>query len=277
MAIWICDGCGLEHAESAEPPAPDGCVLDRGEVDDGERGDLGSRHGRWVTHVQVATQPHHVRYRSHGRGVHSLRREPRFAIGQWSFLAQTPHGNLLWDPPAWIDDEIVGLVRALGGVAVIATSHPHMFAAQVSWSHEFGRVPVLVNADDQEWVPRTDPVIEYWKDHARPLADLELIQVGGHMRGSSVARTGDGTLLVGDCISGVPKNHAWVSFMRNYPKLVPLSPAAVRRIVQRLDRYDYDRLYSLEGYAVETDAKRVVHRSATRHIRWTSGELDPLT
>src|SRR2546429_6055166 len=175
-------------------------------------------HRRETALVELAALPTHDMYRDHGRGVHSMRREPRFGIGQWSFLVQTPHGNLLWDPPAYVDDEVIGLVRGLGGVAVIATSHPHMFAAQVGWSHAFDRVPVLVNADDEEWVPRPDPVIEYWKDHTAPLPGVELVQVGGHMRGSSVARTADGTLLVGDSISGVPKHPAWGSFTRNYPK-----------------------------------------------------------
>ncbi|MFE0023160.1 hydrolase [Amycolatopsis sp. NPDC059021] len=277
MSTWICDGCGLEHPESPEPPPRDGCVFDRGEVSIEERGDLGPHGQRWVTHEELAAQPHETVHRDHGRGVHSFRREPRFAIGHWSFLVRTPRGNLLWDPPAYLDEQVLGLVRELGGVAVIATSHPHMFAAQVAWSHEFGRVPVLVNADDEEWVPRPDPVIEYWKEHAEPLPGLELIQVGGHMRGSSIARTSDGTLLVGDSISGVPKHPAWVSFTRNFPKLVPLSPAVVRRIVDRLDAWEYDRLYTLGGDGIDRDAKQVVHRAAESHIRWASGEFDHLT
>ncbi|GAB3488116.1 hydrolase [Amycolatopsis cihanbeyliensis] len=277
MTIWICTGCGLEHPDSPEPPPVDGCVLDRGEVGVEERGDLGP-HGRgWTTHAELAAQPHETLRRDHGRGVYSLRREPRFAIGHWSFLVRTAHGNLLWDPPAYLDEEVLGLVRELGGVDVIAVSHPHMFAAQVSWSHAFGRVPVLVNADDQEWVPRADPVVEYWKDHAEPLPGVELIQLGGHMPGSSVARTSDGTLLVGDTISGVPVHPAWVSFTRNYPKLVPLSPAVVRRIVRRLDAYEYDRLYTLGGDTIDSQAKAVVHRSADSHIRWAGGEFDRLT
>ena len=241
-----------------------------------QRGDMGS-HGKWTTHEQLASQPHETLHRDHGRGVHSLRREPRFGIGHWSFLARTPHGNLLWDPPGALDDDAVELVRALGGIAAIATSHPHMFGAQVSWSHAFDQVPVLVNADDREWVPRPDPVIEYWKDHMEVLPGVELIQLGGHMPGSSVARTHDGTLLVGDTISGVPKRAAWVSFTRSYPGLVPLSPAVVRRIVTRLDAYGYDRVYTLGGDTIDHDAKHVVHRSADTHIRWTSGEFDHLT
>ncbi|MFV8308037.1 hypothetical protein [Mycolicibacterium peregrinum] len=49
-----------------------------------------------------------------------------------------------------------------------------------------------------------------------------------------MALTADGTLLVGDTISGgLARN--WVSFQRNFPKHVPLSAAVVRRIVDRLD------------------------------------------
>ena len=279
MTTWICDGCGLEHADSPAPPSSDGCVFDRGEVGIEQRGDIGERHGGWTTNEELASQPHEILHRDHGRGVHSLRREPRFAIGHWSFLAQTPLGNLLWDPPGYLDDDAVDLVRALGGVAVIATSHPHAFGAQVSWSHAFGRVPVLVNGDDREWVPRPDPVIDYWKDHIEPLPGIELIQLGGHMLGSSVAHTSDGTLLAGDTISGVPvpRPPAWVSFTRNYPRVVPLSPTVVGRIVARLDTYDYDRLYTLGGDTIDQDAKQVVHRSAESHIRWASGEFDHLT
>src|SRR5882757_6763557 len=270
MTLWVCDGCGLEHPDLPEPPA-DGCVFDRGEVTTEQRGDMGT-HGQWTTHEQLAALPHEMVHRDHGRGVHSLRREPKFAIGHWSFLAQTPSGNLLWDPPCYVDGAAVDLVRGLGGVAVVAASHPHMFGAQVSWSHAFGRAPVLVNSDDAEWVPRSDPVIKYWQHHVEALPGVELIQVGGHMLGSCVARTSDGTLLVGDTISGVPRHPAWVSFTRDYPRLIPLSPAVVRRIVGRLDAYDFDRLYTLGGDTIDQDAKQVVRRSADSHIRWVSGE-----
>ena len=272
MTIWICTGCGLEHPDSVVPP--EHCVFDRGAVTDEERGDLGP-HGSWTTHEELAARPYEIRHRDHGRGVHSLRREPVLGIGQWSFLVQTPRGNLLWDPPVFVDDQVTGLVRALGGVTVIASSHPHMFAAQVSWSHAFGRVPVLVNALDEEWVARPDPVLERWTGHAEPLPGVELVHVGGHMRGSAVARTADGTLLVGDTIAG-SLDPGWVSFQRNVPRRVPLSAAAVRRIVETLEPYEYDRLCTLGGNTVDRDAKQIVRASATRHIRWVSGEFDHL-
>ncbi|MGV9923245.1 hydrolase [Nocardia rhamnosiphila] len=198
------------------------------------------------------------------------------AIGHWSFMVRTPHGNLLWDPPAYIDPVVIGMVEALGGISAIAASHPHMFAAQVSWSHAFGRAPVLINAADKSWVARPDPVIRYWPDIETPVPGITLLEVGGHMRGSSVALTDDGTLLSGDTIAGalVP---GWVSFQRNYPRHIPLSAAVVQRIVARLAPYSYDRLYTLGGDTIDHDAKQIVGLAADRHIRWVSGEFDHLT
>lgn len=276
MTTWICDGCGLEHPDSAEAPPLDGCVFDRGPVSDEELGDLGSHTRRWLTLDVLAAQPHSTEHRDHGRGVHSFRRLPRLGIGQWSFLVCTADGNLLWDPPAYLDDEVESLVRGLGGVSVIATSHPHMFAAQISWSHAFGRVPVLVNIAARQWLPRPDAVVVFWDGEVQPLPGLRVIRLGGHMPSSAVALTPDGSLLAGDTISG-SLDPDWLSFQRNYPRHVPMSAGTVRRLVEDLETVDFDRIYTLGGDAIEHDTHDVVRSAARRHIRWVSGEFDHLT
>lgn len=276
MTTWICDGCGLEHPDSAEAPPLDGCVFDLGPVSDEERGDLGPHTRQWLTLDELAAQPHSTEHRDHGRGVHSFRRLPRLGIGQWSFLVCTADGNLLWDPPAYLDDEVESLVRDLGGVSVIATSHPHMFAAQVSWSHAFGRVPVLVNTAARQWLPRNDAVIVFWDGEAQPLPDLRVIRLGGHMPSSAVALTPDGSLLAGDTISG-SLDPGWLSFQRNFPRHVPMSAGTVGRLVEDLEAVDFDRLYTLGGDTIERNAHDVVRNAARRHIRWVSGEFDHLT
>jgi len=276
MTTWICDGCGLEHPASVDPPPLDGCIFDRGPVSDEELGDLGPHTRQWLTLADLAAQPHETEHRDHGRGLHSFRRQPRLGIGQWSFLARTPRGNMLWDPPAYLDDEIERLVAGLGGVAVIATSHPHMFAAQVSWSHRFGRVPVLVNIRGELWLPRRDDVIEFWEDEIEPLPGIRLFRLGGHMTSSAVALTPDGSLLTGDTIAG-GLDPAWVSFQRDFTRNVPMSAAVVRRLVDGLESVDFDRLYTLGGDTIDHNAHDLVRRAASRHIRWVSGEFDRLT
>jgi hypothetical protein len=188
----------------------------------------------------------------------------------------SPDGNLLWDPPAYLDDQVENLVRGLGGVAVIATSHPHMFAAQVSWSYAFGGVPVLVNTKGKEWLPRPDAVIEFWDGEVQPLPGIRVIRLGGHMPSSAVALTSDGSLLAGDTIAG-SLDPGWLSFQRNYPRHVPLSAGTVQRLIDDLEPLAFDRLYTLGGDSIERDAHAVVRNAAQRHIGWVSGEFDRLT
>ncbi|RJQ79046.1 hydrolase [Pseudonocardiaceae bacterium YIM PH 21723] len=251
-------------------------MLDRGEVGFEERGDLGPHSTSWATPEELAAVPHILQYRDHGRGVYSFRRDPGIAIGQWTYVVRTPHGNLMWDPQPTVDDHAAGLVRDLGGVHAITASHAHMFGAQISWSHRFGGIPVLVNEHNREWLPRTDPVVEYWRDHAEPIPGIELIQLGGHMLGSGVARTPEGDLLCGDTITG-SLEPGWVSFRRSWVKQIPLSANVVRRLVTTLDGYRYDRLMLLNGDVIGPGAEAMVRRSAEAHIRWSSGEFDELT
>ena len=60
--------------------------------------------------------------------------------------------------------------------------------------------------------------------------------------------------------------------MWSYPNLVPLSAATVRRMVEKLEPYEFERVYgaSWERVVVE-DGKIAVRRSAARHVRALEG------
>ena len=228
--------------------------------------------------AELAVSPYELEIRELEPGLFGVRREPEFAVGQCSMLLQTARGNLLWDPPGFVDDRVVDRIGQLGGIAAVAASHPHVFGAQVSWSHAFGAVPVWVNAADERWLQRRDPVIRTWSGAEEVLPGVRLVQCGGHFPGSAVAywrqgASGDGVLLTGDTIADVAAA-GWVTFLRSYVNRIPLSAAAVERIVDRLEPYDYERLYTLNGGIVERDAKAVVRRSADRYIGWVRGDFD---
>jgi len=73
--------------------------------------------------------------------------------------------------------------------------------------------------------------------------------------------------LTGDTIA-VVEDRRYVSFMYSYPNLIPLSASAVRRIVEAVEPFDYDRIYG--GWwdeVVPSDAKAAVARSAARYLR----------
>jgi hypothetical protein len=210
-------------------------------------------------------------------GPLGIRSTPAVGIGQQSKLLQTSVGNLLWDPIGYVDDEAVRTVLAFGRVNAISSSHPHMFGAQVEWSHALDDAPVYVCAPNLPWVGRPDPVIRTWEETVEPIRGVRLVQAGGHFPGSAfvhfTASDGAGIVLSSDTVYVNP-DRATVAFMRSFPNHIPQSPAVVEHLVAALDAYAYDRIYGNFANGIVNDARAAVQRSAERHIAWVRGAFD---
>lgn len=272
MSAWICVTCGVQYGDTARPP--EACIIcsdDRQYVP--ETGQ------RWTTLAELHKAGHQMRLEEIEPGLHTIRIDPVVGIGQRTLLVRTEHGNLLWDPCGYIDDAGIEQVRRLGGVAAVSASHPHMYGVMVEWSQAFGGAPVHIPASDKEWVTRPDPAVKFWSDHEEVLPGVTLVQCGGHFPGSAAAHwaaaDGRGLMLAGDTVM-VARDRRWVSFMRSYPNYIPLSATAVRQISDRLQPYEFDRLYDNFTGLVRTDARAAVARSADRYAQWVSGAMDHL-
>ncbi len=215
---------------------------------------------------------HHNEFRGEERGLTGIRTEPEFAIGQRALLVQTPQGNILWNCISYLDDATIDTVQGLGGISLIAISHPHFYSSMVEWSKAFD-APVRLHAANREFVMRPDAAIQYWDGDTLALnSEVTLIRCGGHFPGSTVLHwaagaDGRGVLLTGDTIY-VVSDRQYVSFMYSYPNLIPLSASAIRGITSAIDRFSFDRLYG--GWferVIREDAKQAVNRSAQRYVR----------
>jgi hypothetical protein len=267
MPNHICVTCGTQFAESDAPPAD--CPICRD-----ERQYVGPGGQRWTT-LDALRRTHRNAFQRLEPDLYGIGTEPRVAIGQRALLVRTPAGNVLWDCIALLDDATCDIVRALGGLAAIAISHPHYYTTMVEWARAFD-APVLLHADDRAHVVRPDPMLRFWEGETRALADvglpdLTLVRCGGHFAGATVLHwpagaEGRGALLTGDVIQVVP-DRRWVSFMRSYPNLLPLGPARVRRIADAVAPFAYDRIYGAWwDLHVTRDAHAVVERSAARYL-----------
>ena len=272
MSVWICRTCAVEQPDTAEPPTA--CVVCRD-----DRQYVRPTGQRWTTLAELAVEGHRGIVEEVEPGLLGVSVSPGVGIGQRSLLVRTAAGNLLWDPTGYVDDDLEAAVRAVGGVAAVASSHPHMFGAQVEWGRRFD-ARVLVQAADRSWVQREDPRVESWGDVLEVLPGVTLHRIGGHFPGSAVAHLvgadGRGVLLTGDTVAATPDGR-WVSFMRSFPNLVPLSAAVVRRVADRVLALDFDRLYDNFGGRVVDEAHTWVGRSAKRYIGWVRGDFDHLT
>lgn len=271
--FWLCRTCGVEHAGA---PLPDVCAIC---ADDRQWVPADGQH--WATLDELAAAGVRSSTVELEDGLIGVGAAPKVGIGQVGKLVCGPGGSVLWDPPGFVDDAAVAAVAARGPVRAIVASHPHMFGAQVAWSHRLGRVPVYVNAADAAWVARPDPVIEYWSETLPLTPALTVTRVGGHFPGSAVAcwsggAAGRGVLLVGDTIYPNPDRRT-VGFLRSYPNHIPLSGAVVARIAATLAGLRFDRIYGLFTNTVDTDGAAAVAFSAERYIGWVRGDYDDLT
>lgn len=253
----LCNACGTAYSNQ---PA-------RCKICDDERQYVPASGQSWINLDRLRSS-HANKWTAHGAALLSLKTVPKFAIDQRAFLLRTPHGNVLWDCIANLDEATLTLVKALGGLHAIAISHPHYYTTMQEWAAAFD-APVYLHARDREWVVRDSPHLKLWHGESLSLLpSLTLLRLGGHFPGGCVLHwsEGDGVMLAGDILQVTPGAHG-VSFMWSYPNMLPLSAAAVEHILQRLSAVQFGQIYgAFEGQDIHQQAKEKVMKSGETYL-----------
>ena len=269
MPVWICATCGNHHRDQESPPRE--CVICAD-----ERQWVPSSGQRWTTAAELAGAGHRGDIRRVEPGLLGVGVSPPVAIGQRGVVIQTPEGNLLWDPPGFVDERAIAAVREIGGLAAVTASHPHFYGSIVQWSHAFG-AEILLPEADAHWLTRPDPAVRTWSGSRVVLPGVTLVQCGGHFPGSAVAHWADGAdgagvLLAGDTIFVTPGEDR-VTFVWSAPNRLPLPEQAVRRVVEAVRPYRFDRIYG--GWwqpVLRAGAREILTASADRYIEFVRGD-----
>ncbi|HET6306602.1 MAG TPA: MBL fold metallo-hydrolase, partial [Rhodopila sp.] len=266
-----CTTCGCQYPHTEAPPAS--CLVCR---DDRQYANPSGQ--SWTT-LPAMRKTHFNAFRRLEPGLMGIGTFPAFAIGQRALMLRTQAGNILWDCISFLDDTTVTLIKALGGLAGFACSHPHFLGSVVEWSHAFDSAPVYLHAMDRKYVTRLDPVITFWEgDHLELTDGVTLVRCGGHFPGSTVLHwaqgaEGQGVLLAGDTLQVCPDNH--LSFMHSYPNLIPLNPMTVQQIAESLAEWKFDSIYG--GWwdrVIPSNARQVLANSTERYIRAVTGAAE---
>jgi hypothetical protein len=265
LRAFICVTCGTQYPPSEQPP-------DRCEICLDERQFVNPRGQTWTSLEEIRTL-HRAVISRYELGLYGIGATPDLAIGQRALLVCSSSGNVLWDCIALLDDAIIDFIRVMGGLSAIAISHPHFYTTMIEWSRAFDNAPIYLHNANKRWVKRLDGSIRFWdKDRVSLNDEICLIRVGGHFEGSTVLHwsgttDGKGALLVGDSMV-VVQDRRWVSFMRSYPNLIPLSGRAVEQIGRAVADLTFERLYGAfwQGI-VAKEAKNAVARSVQRYLQ----------
>ena len=179
-----------------------------------------------------------------------------------------------------LDAATVTLINGLGGLKAIAISHPHFYTTMGEWSRAFGGVPVHLHADDQRWIMRPDPCVKFWQGETMSLLpDVTLIRGGGHFPGGAMLHWakgagGTGVLCAAD-IATVTMDRKFLTFMRSYPNLIPLSAKQVKAIGAALEPFAFDTIYShFFDRFIATGGKRALQVSIERYLAALGGAYE---
>ncbi len=256
----VCRTCGVQYDE-----APDVCRICAD-----ERQYVGWNGQRWTTVSELAAEGHRGVVRAEAPGIYGVGADPSTFIGQRALLVPGPGGNVLWDCVSIVDAETVAAVRAQGGIAAIAVSHPHFYGSMVEWSEAFDGVPIYVHEADRQWVCRPGNVVFWHGDTHEMLPGRTLVNCGVHFDGVTVLHAGD-ELFTGDIVT-VVMDRRFVSFMYSYPNLIPERPQRIERAVRLLEPLPYDAIYGgWWGRVVPREAKAAVTASVERYFRQIRG------
>jgi hypothetical protein len=269
MPAFFCTACGTQYAPGDAPPKECAiCVEERQYVPPSGQG--------WTTLDALAARCVNS-YREHEPGLIGIGTQPSFAIGQRALLVRTPDGNVLWDCISLLDAATVTLINGLGGLKAIAISHPHFYTTMAEWSRAFGDVPIHLHAADRGWVMRPTPAIRFWEGETLPLLpDVTMVRCGGHFPGAACLHWakgagGKGVLLTADTAT-VTVDRKFLTFMRSYPNVIPLSARQVRGIGEALAPFAYDRIYGhYFDRVIPANAKQTMQISVDRYVAALDG------
>lgn len=268
MPLFVCTACGTQYPESAQAPAQ--CP-----ICEEERQYVPPRGQTWTT-LAALKSSHMNAFHAQEPGVIGIGATPNFAIGQRAILVQTPGGNVLWDCIAPLDDATIALIEGVGGLQAIAISHPHFYTTMVEWSRVFD-CPIHLHGADRAWVMRPDSAVKHWDGDTLQLWDgVTLIRCGGHFPGGTVLHwqggaEGKGVVCSGDVLT-VTVDRKWLSFMRSYPNLIPLSRREVEGIGRAMAPFSFARIYGhYFDRVIDADAKAVLEKSVARYIAAIEG------
>ena len=271
MPAFICTTCGCQYAHTEAPPS--GCRICQD-----DRQYVNPAGQTWTT-LPAMRNAYFNAFRRLEPGLMGVGTLPAFAIGQRALILRSPAGNILWDCIGFLDDTTVTILKALGGLAGIACSHPHFLGSVVEWSHAFDSIPIYIHGMDRKFVTRLDPVVNFWEGDTLELTEgITLIRCGGHFPGSSVLHwaqgaDGQGVLLTGDTVQVRPDKG--LTFMHSYPNLIPLDPITVRQIADSLAPWPFETIYG--GWwerVIPTGAKQTMAASVEQYINAVTGSAE---
>jgi len=241
---YACTNCGHWQRYFAVPPNCPICS--------DVRNDLPANGWNFVTPAELAPKLQY-HWRETIPGVWEFWSSPRFGLDSHGWLLTYPDGNVAFEAAPIYNDAQLAQIEALGGIKVLASSHPHGYGALYQLQDHF-HPALLIQKDDLQWTKAfrvTIPYDETYEIHP----GLTLHHTGGHYEGHSVLHdAGRRAVFCGDAlkIDFDPDGTAQrISCHKAYHKQIPLSRDEAQRYRDVFARLDFTSAFTPFEYATD--------------------------
>ena len=184
-------------------------------------------------------------------GVWEFWSTPRFGLDSHGWLLTFPDGNVAFEAAPAYDAAQLAQIEALGGIRVLAASHPHGYGALYQLQDRF-QPELMIQKDDLQWTKAMRVTLPYDEvQEIRP--GLTLHHTGGHYGGHAVLHdAGRRALFAGDALKidfDADGHAARISCHKAYHKQIPLSRDEARRYRDVIGALDFTSVFTPFEYA----------------------------
>ena len=191
-------------------------------------------------------------------GVWEFWSTPRFGLDSHGWLLTYPDGNVAFEAAPHYNAAQLAQIERLGGIAMLAASHPHGYGALYQLQDHFAP-ELLIQKSDLQWTKAmrvTMPYDEVFE--IRP--GLTLHHTGGHYDGHAILHDAERrAVFAGDALKidfAADGAAQAISCHKAYHKQIPLSVEELRRYRGVFAKLDFTAVFTPFEYAtgIGTDA-----------------------
>ena len=241
---YACTNCGSWQRYFAVPPDCPICSDVRNDLpDDG---------WAFVTPDDLAARLQ-FHWRETNPGVWEYWSTPRFGLDSHGWLLTYPDGNVAFEAAPTYSEAQLAHIASLGGIRVLAASHPHGYGALYQLQDRFGPT-LMIQREDLQWTKAFRVTLPYDEvQEIRP--GLTLYHTGGHYEGHSILHDAERrAVFAGDAlkIDFDPDGTAQrISCHKAYHKQIPLSRGEAQRYRDVFARLDFTSVFTPFEYATD--------------------------
>jgi hypothetical protein len=242
LSYFACTNCGFWQRHFAPPDCP---------VCTDVRNDLPEDGWQFLPEEKVQAN-HSGQARQVARDLWAFTTQPSLGLGGMGWLITRPEGNIAFEAAPYYSDEMLSVLRDLGGVTLLAASHPHGYGALWQLQRQFDPDVVAVHRDDLQHTKAFRVTTPY--DDVFELAPgFTLHHIGGHYEGHAALHDAPGRRLFCGDMFKIDQDEAGrsrtISSHKAFHKDIPLTHGEVRHYRDVIAPLDFDAVLTPFGYA----------------------------